>query len=642
MKKILEWTYLWMLLIWVAVGMSGCSDDDNVSPLAEPVPLKMTLNSTDLVMGEVLEITFDVTGTEEGKKAMNEDLNIRLSATTDKGAVDQLVFDDFPSVVTMKQGEMTKTVRVPVKKEGLNRERSVEISAFARGYRMAGALQIVTVSDYHYSKVSLKNNADNMVKEGQTFVLVASVNTTLKDELTITVTPKAGEEERYENLPSELIIPAGAKSVESAPVTMIKDVNTTEDEELTLDLATVPVLSRYPLQATKLTIKKIDIHKNMDTQIRDERWLYEDADQLFVSPKNEAAVKTWGQTNYVVMKEGDPHPNSGKVLPEGKWKFFRAYEFHKISGCIMEKASNDGAYTSKEHPIGLADQNTGAVETAGAVDNAKYSWVTDEGYLRMISLKEQAKSGNTGKVFNFGTSAFYSCKFQRGNPNSPTWASANIRIYPGMRIETRARIRGADNSGMLPGIWLQGNEQVGGDGQWNNWPDFGEIDVMENNTKHTNVNYRTGVEQTFHLGGTTPNSGDKYAPTKAVTEIAGTIGDFQIYWVEWNDNETVTMGVNGQTTLTLTKAKVEANGARWPFSYSVNNEGLYYILTMMFLHKVEPNYPSMEMSYLTARNMLKNNPNALIPRMEIDWVRFYIDDTYTDHDMPYRKDLILY
>lgn len=113
----------------------------------------MTLNSTDLVMGEVLEITFDVTGTEEGRKAMNEDLNIRLSATTDKGAVDQLVFDDFPSVVTLNKGESTKKVQIPVKKEGLNKERSVEISAFARGYRMAGALQIVTVSDYHYSKV---------------------------------------------------------------------------------------------------------------------------------------------------------------------------------------------------------------------------------------------------------------------------------------------------------------------------------------------------------------------------------------------------------------------------------------------------------------------------------------------------------
>ena len=31
MKKILEWTYLWMLLILLAVSMSGCSADDNAS-----------------------------------------------------------------------------------------------------------------------------------------------------------------------------------------------------------------------------------------------------------------------------------------------------------------------------------------------------------------------------------------------------------------------------------------------------------------------------------------------------------------------------------------------------------------------------------------------------------------------------------
>lgn len=46
------------------------------------------------------------------------------------------------------------------------------------------------------------------------------------------------------------------------------------------------------------------------------------------------------------------------------------------------------------------------------------------------------------------------------------------------------------------------------------------------------------------------------------------------------------------------------------------------------------------MSYQAARNILKVNPDIKIPRMEIDWVRFYIDDTYTDHEMPYRKDLI--
>ena len=125
------------------------------------------------------------------------------------------------------------------------------------------------------------------------------------------------------------------------------------------------------------------------------------------------------------------------------------------------------------------------------MDNAKYAYVMDEGYLRMMTLKERAKSGNGGKEWDYGTSAFYSCKFMRGNANSTAWASSNIRIYPGMRIETRARIRGMENSGMLPGIWLQGNEQVGGNAEWNNWPDFGEIDVMENNS-HTII-WHTGA-----------------------------------------------------------------------------------------------------------------------------------------------------
>ena len=99
-----------------------------------------------------------------------------------------------------------------------------------------------------------------------------------------------------------------------------------------------------------------------------------------------------------------------------------------------------GDYTSTDYPLGFADQNTGAVETQGAVDNTKYAYVMDEGYLRMMTLKERAKSGNGGKVWGLGTSAFYSCKFMRGNANSTEWPSSNIRIYPGMRIETRARM----------------------------------------------------------------------------------------------------------------------------------------------------------------------------------------------------------
>lgn len=629
-----------LLLATAVTLLSSCSDEAKREALAEPVPLRLTLNATDFVMGESLDLSFEVTGTEEGKREMNEELTIRMSATTQNGAVDQLLFDNFPSTVVLPKGVSSHMVQIPIKKEGLNRQYSVDIAAFARGYRLAGALQTITVSDYHYARVQLKNNADNSVREGQTFVLIASVSTTVPEDLIISIAPNEDEQDRYEGLPNQLIIPAGSSEIESLPITMVNSTVTTEDEILTLNLTSS--VARYPLISENIKIKKIDPHGGLKSEVEDERWLYEDADQLFVSPRNLSAVTNWGQNNYVVMNEGDPHPNSGKVLPEGKWKFYRAYEFHKIANCLTTKMSNDGLYTSHEYPYGFADQNTEAVESAGAVDNAKYAWVMDEGYLRLLTLREKTTSTRNGKTMNFGTSAFYSCKFMRGNANAPTWATSNVRIYPGMRIETRARVRGVEMTGMLPGIWLQGNEQVSGNPNWSTWPDFGEIDVMENNSTHGSASHRTAAEQTFHLGNGAGVS--QYSPTVAVTQIAGTIDQFHIYWMEWVDDETVRMGVNGAETIVLTKAAVESRGAKWPFAYQINSEGLHYILSMMFLRKSEPNWEDTQMNttYSQARNILKSDPTAKIPRLEIDWVRFYTDDSYSDYGMPFRKDIILY
>ena len=57
----------------------------------------------------------------------------------------------------------------------------------------------------------IKNNADNTVKEGQSFILTASVNSKLKDALTIAITPEEGVAQYLEGLPAELVIPAGEK-----------------------------------------------------------------------------------------------------------------------------------------------------------------------------------------------------------------------------------------------------------------------------------------------------------------------------------------------------------------------------------------------------------------------------------------------
>ena len=181
----------------------------------------MSINSTDLVMGETLEITFDVTGTDEGMKAMNEDVSIKTERHYGKRSGRPLVVRRISHRSRYEAGRNEQDYSGTCER-GLNKEYSVEISAFARGYRVENALQLLTVSDYHYSRVMIKNNADNTVKEGQSFILTASVNSKLKDDLTIVITPAEGVARRLENLPEQLVIPAGESSVESEAIMMIK------------------------------------------------------------------------------------------------------------------------------------------------------------------------------------------------------------------------------------------------------------------------------------------------------------------------------------------------------------------------------------------------------------------------------------
>lgn len=628
--KYLSQYILTLFSLFIALGTTGCKDDKGTAPLPEAVDLKVSIANTNLVMGDNLELTFTVT--DDKSETSNEEFDIYLSMTASGLEDPTSLFENFPSMITFGKGEKEMSVTIPVKKEGIDKTYSVILNTFVRGYKVAGASQSISVGDYHYATVSIKNNSDNSVREGLTFILTASVPIPAPKDMTITVTPQTGEEGYYENLPAQLVIPQGETSTESSPITMVSNPDNQDDETLVLHLSTES--TDYKLSSNVLNIKKIDIHKGLGSKVMDERYLYEDADQMFVSPSNESAIITWGQTNYKIIHEGDPHPNAGNVLPAGKWKFYRAYEFHHISSCMTSKTSQStGGYVNTEYPKCFADQNTIAVETAGNVDNARYAWITNDGYLRMITLKEQTTSSRDKSVKDYGTSALYANKFNSNNQNNWGYLPQNVRIYPGMRIETRARIRGA-KTGMLPGIWLQGNQAQGGDPDWVSWPNYGEIDVMENNTR----SLPNSVEQTFHFG---PNN---YNPTTSggVPGFSGKVDQFNIYWMEWLDNETVTMGVNGVETMRATKADVEAHGGKWPFTTEVNREGLHYLLTMMFLGKVAPTEGASAyqgITYLDARKPEHNAASSVIPRMEIDWVRFYIDDTYSDFGKSYNKTL---
>ena len=82
-------------------------------------------------------------------------------------------------------------------------------------------------------------------------------------------------------------------------------------------------------------------------------------------------------------------------------------------------------------------------------------------------------------------------------------------------------------------------------------------------------------------------------------------------------------------------------GGDYPFNMTANPEGMHFLLTMMFLNKAEPNLKSGDMGYQLAR---KEENIENVARMEIDWVRFYVDDTYQSFlgDMKWRNDLLFY
>lgn len=616
----------------LAIGLTGCKEDEEVAPLPEAVPLTMTVNNQSFVMGDHLVVDFKVDG--EGLVA-NEDFDIYLTAKA--GDTDQSgVFEAFPQMVTFKKGESNLQVDLPIVETGITSDVTFDLSAFARGYRMAGSIQSILVSDYYRTVVSMKGNADKVVKEGETFVIVAKVPVAVTEEVVVNIEPKAGEADWYENLPASITIPAGETTVESEAVKIKEDGIPTGDKELTLIFRTPS--AKYPLMEREMTVKMKDQDEPLGDKLQDERWIYSNPAIPFVSAGTKAKVEAWYDKKIQEIAPGEPHPN--KDLAANQWKFWRAYEFHKIAHSMyVKKKSLDNSVETAFYPNIFANQNTQAIQTYGAVDNVKCASITDEGYLRMITLKEEATATPNDNVNypqnkHFLTSAFYANKFNWNNTNNHGFMPMNVRIFPGMRIEVRTRLRGALN-GILPGIWLQGNAQN------LNWPTYGEIDMLENAS--WNGGKQKLAEQTFHVNKVSAGgvSAGHYNPTKAST--LNHIDEWNIYWMEWPDENSVTLGINGEARITITRSEVTDKGFDWPFDKTMNPEGLHFLLTMMFQKGNLPgkdNWDNIDWaSGFSAITYSTNEQNANTPRMEIDWVRFYTNDNYSVGDKNYNKNL---
>ena len=569
MKNIL---YKILPVCLLTIGLTGCEDETKYRPLPEAVPLTMSINEKAFVMGEHLKVDIKVEPDADGNEVVaNEDFDIYFTAKAGTEDVAN-VFEPFSSIVTFPKGEKQIQVDFPVKTSGLVGTTTMEFVAFARGYKMANSSQGIKVSDYYRISMSLENNTENVVTEGGKFVLVAKVDKPSSVPLEVTITPKEGEEGRYDNLPSTLIIPAGRTSVKSAAVTIKQDYEMTGDLQLVLNLKSNS--SSNPMTAPALTITMTDLESMADPDLYDMTTVYENPNIMFVSYDDD-----WFTGKETAkMDEGTAHPNAELG---SQWKFDYAIEFHKNS--------TSGDYQK----LGNAtDANRGNVLK---IDWTKYAKVTDEGELNICVGVEGT---------NYGTAGIHCCKSL-----GQMWAQNVTRIYPGMRIEMKVRL-GGNRTGFVP-----------------------MIEVKNPATATTCKEAKQSICILKNVSGsaiTQSVRGEVVSDAKSVVSAIPKVEDYNIYWVELVDENTIKLGINGSTTLDVTRDMLDS----WPFTKastgtSVGAKGLYLVMRMDLFG--EGNSVSSELPAGWDTELKSINPANYAtegPRMIIDWIRFYVNDNY--------------
>ena len=569
MKNIL---YKILPVCLLTIGLTGCEDETKYRPLPEAVPLTMSINEKAFVMGEHLKVDIKVEPDADGNEVVaNEDFDIYFTAKAGTEDVAN-VFEPFSSIVTFPKGEKQIQVDFPVKTSGLVGTTTMEFVAFARGYKMANSSQGIKVSDYYRISMSLENNTENVVTEGGKFVLVAKVDKPSSVPLEVTITPKEGEEGRYDNLPSTLTIPAGRTSVKSAAVTIKQDYEMTGDLQLVLNLKSNS--SSNPMTAPALTITMTDLESMADPDLYDMTTVYENPNIMFVSYDDD-----WFTGKETAkMDEGTAHPNAELG---SQWKFDYAIEFHKNS--------TSGDYQK----LGNAtDANRGNVLK---IDWTKYAKVTDEGELNICVGVEGT---------NYGTAGIHCCKSL-----GQMWAQNVTRIYPGMRIEMKGRL-GGNRTGFVP-----------------------MIEVKNPATATTCKEAKQSICILKNVSGsaiTQSVRGEVVSDAKSVVSAIPKVEDYNIYWVELVDENTIKLGINGSTTLEVTRDMLDS----WPFTKastgtSVGAKGLYLVMRMDLFG--EGNSVSSELPAGWDTELKSINPANYAtegPRMIIDWIRFYVNDNY--------------
>ena len=628
--------YKWVMSACLIMSLTNCKDNETMISVGETVNLTTEISTQSAIMGD--EITFAVKiNQEDDALYLNEDVTVRLTFTgQDKDGNEVTandVFNGFRETLDFHKGEKQVFSEFTVREDLANYPINGKITAFVRGYQMSNAERSIILSDKHYTTMSLKNNASLTVNENGKFILVASVGAPAKEAITVQVSQEDGTYQ-FTGLPESITIPVGFMTAETGIITAPSKEGDNDFSKLKLTFSTESTV--HPLFGEEMVITINDLDKGLDEskKLVDERWVYTNASQLFVSESNKAAVLEWNPVADILeMHVGDDHPNAN-LAKEG-WIFMNAMEFHPINALTVGGKVNEW---NNRVPRYMGEQNVAGTQTYQAVANEKYSHMNPSGYLQMWTayepngLEAEIWSGTLGTKY-YGVSALYADKFD-GNPTGgDSWENSNIRILPGTRIEIRAKLSGKMRT-INPALWLQGNKY-----NVDTWPKYGEVDILEvpSSTDNYNLAY-----QTFHWG-----DGGHYNPHSAFNIP---VNQFNVYWFEWLDNNVMVMGINGAETVrinsngTYNGAVIEGysnkggkgsawnSNTHWPFTQDYNPEGMHLLLT--FATGADWAMPSGDVNTQIANALQRfpYNGNELdgtdYPRMEIDWIRFYTKSGY--------------
>ena len=151
------------------------------------------------------------------------------------------------------------------------------------------------------------------------------------------------------------------------------------------------------------------------------------------------------------------------------------------------------------------------------------------------------------------------------------------------KLEVRAKL--SQGQGSWPAIWLLGEN--------GNWPNNGEIDVMEH------LNFDTIFYQTMHsyyIDKLKNKNNPKYFTTAPFK-----VNEFNTFGMEWYPDR-IDLLVNGQKTFSYPRLQNDSTHSQWPF-----DQPFYIILDQA----LGGNWPGPV------------NNNDLPQQMIVDWVRVY-------------------